>query len=760
MTHSRRISAIRLRPRALRARCARLCVFAIVTLGPLRGNAAAQDAIPGEAQAPFDESVRTEWPYGGGVVTLRSDAQENLSEHRYRAQGNVRITYKDFVITGDAAEYDAESGDGVLTGKIRFSQKELWLICSRAEFNFKTQTGVFYDASGYMDGEFFITGRTVVKTGGDTYRLEGASATTCPDNPPKWSFSAARTDVRVDRTARMRHTVFKVKGVPVLYLPFVILPMEQKMRSSGFVPFHTGNSPSKGRTFSEGYYQTLGRSADLMVYGDYFSLRGLAVGGIFRARPNPDTRFSLQAYGIDDKLGQGGVQLAVDGESRFKNGWRAVARVNVSSNFSFRQAFAESFNAATVSQERAVAFLSRNREGFSANLALERQEVIFPVRSLVITKAPSLELHSLGTPLGRTPFVLGFRASLDGVSRTDSLMETPKMVQRLDVYPRLSVRLPSVLGFSLMPSVGIRETFYGSRLSETEGSGIENRSLHRRYAELTLEARMPVLEKNFAASPAGDFIHSVEPFAVYRRIHGIRDLDKTIRFDEQDAIADTNEIEYGVVNRVFRNRRNEAGVPEKQEFLSFSLIQKYYFDPTFGGAFRPGEPNAFYPMNSVTGFYQTTTLSGLAPLSAIFRLTPGDGIHNEIRFDFDTRLQRWRSGSLSTLWQRGRFFLAGTYFKTRAVELGVLTSNHVQGQIQYGDENRGISAGAAISYNLRTSQWLNSNSSISYGWDCCGVAASFNQFDLGLRTESRLSFSFKLKGIGSFGNIKRPESLF
>ena len=90
------------------------------------------------------------------------------------------------------------------------------------------------------------------------------------------------------------------------------------------MPFQTGNSTSKGRVFSEGYYQTLGKSADLRIYGDYFSLRGLAVGGIFRIRPNPETRFSLQAYGTRDKLNQGGIQLIVDGESMLKGDWRAA----------------------------------------------------------------------------------------------------------------------------------------------------------------------------------------------------------------------------------------------------------------------------------------------------------------------------------------------------------------------------------------------------------------------------------------------------
>jgi LPS-assembly protein len=726
-----------------------LCVFASATLCLSQGM-----------QESTAQQVRHEFPYRDGIVTLRANTLEKSPKSRYLARGKVLLTFKDIIVSGDDAEYNEETREGVLTGHIRFSQKQQWLTCSRAEFNFATQTGVFYDASGYTDREFFITGRTIVKTGADTYRVEKGIATTCQPKAPKWIFSASRTEIRVDHTARMHSTVFKIKGVPVFYFPYLIFPLEKKTRSSGFIPFHTGSSTSKGRVFSEGYYQTLGKSADVLIYGDYFSLRGLAVGGIFKVRPNPETHFTLEAYGIKDKLNQGGIQLHVDGESQLKDGWRAVARVNISSNFSFRQAFSDSFRAATVSQERATAFLNRNHNSFSTNIAFERQEVIFPVRSLVIRKLPSLEFLSLGTPLGRSPFIFSLRSSLDGISRTDSVLQTQRMIQRMDVYPRLTVRLPAFKGFSLMPSVGVRETYYGARLADDSSSSVVNQSLHRRYADVNIELRMPVLEREFVSSRYGLFHHTIEPFVTYRRIDGIRDLHKTIRFDEEDAIADTNEVEYGIINRLFRNKHAESGSRENYEFLSFGLIQKYYFDPTFGGAFRQGQQNAFHPLDTVTGFYQTTVPSNRAPVSMIFRLSPQSSIHTDARADFDTRLLRWRNGSFATWWQQGKFILSGTYFRTSAVELGVLTSNHVQGQIGYGSPNRGFSSSLTVSYNLRTSQLLNSNSRLNYTWDCCGVALEFNQFDLGLRTESRFSFSFTLKGIGSFGNIKRPESLF
>jgi LPS-assembly protein len=165
--------------------------------------------------------------------------------------------------------------EGFITGKVRFTQKLQWLTCSRAEFNFSTHTGIFYDASGYTDRQFLISGRTILKTGPDTYRIDAGLITACLENRPKWSFSASRTNLRVDHTARLHDTTFKIKGVPVFYFPYMVMPLEKKRRSSGLVPFHTGNSTSKGRVVSEGWYQTLGTSADALIYGDYFTMRGL-----------------------------------------------------------------------------------------------------------------------------------------------------------------------------------------------------------------------------------------------------------------------------------------------------------------------------------------------------------------------------------------------------------------------------------------------------------------------------------------------------
>ncbi len=623
------------------------------------------NAFPGQASTGERTQVRTEIPIRDGneikKVVLVSDTQGSIGENIWQAKGDVKVYFEDIVITTDEIVFNRETKDGHTVGRTHFSQGKQWLTCSGFEFNFGTQTGTFYDATGYTDEEFLITGRTVVKTGKDTYSIRHGSVTTCQEENPKWQFSASRSEIRLDHTAHLRNTVLKVKGLPVFYTPYTIIPLEKKVRNSGFTTFSTGTSTSKGWVFSQGYYQTLGRSADLMVYGDYFTLRGLALGGSLRTRPNQSTHLNISAYGIRDKEDQGGVQLIVDGESRLTNGWRAVAKVNVTSSFEFRRAFSDSFKQATKSTEYSRVFLTRNHESFSTNIAFERNEVAFPVKSLITSKIPSLEFLSLGTPIGNSAFIFSFRSSIDGVSRKDSLAETEGIIHRLDLYPRLTLRLPPILGFSLSPSIGIRETYYGARFSENQEEEIVNQDLHRQYADLIIDMKMPSLAKDYDASWLGTFRHVVEPYATYRWTHGIEDPRKIIRFDENDAIADTSEIEYGLVNRFYTNKRNSDGTQEKHEFMSVGLIQKYYFDPSFGGAFQPGRANSFYPLYTVTGFYQTGIERRLSPISAIVRIWQQTGCTMTSE-RITTRLFSAGVTPVSRRMDRGEVSLSGTYF--------------------------------------------------------------------------------------------------
>src|SRR6185312_1556962 len=78
-------------------------------------------------------------------------------------------------------------------------------------------------------------------------------------------------------------------------------------------------------------------------------------------------------------------------------------------------------------------------------------------------------------------------------------------------------------------------------------------NLSRHYGELAVDVRPPSLEKTFTNDDGTTrFKHLIEPYLTYRLITGIgEEFNQIIRFDERDAVANTNEFEYAVINRFY-----------------------------------------------------------------------------------------------------------------------------------------------------------------------------------------------------------------
>ena len=64
---------------------------------------------------------------------------------------------------------------------------------------------------------------------------------------------------------------------------------------------------------------------------------------------------------------------------------------------------------------------------------------------------------------------------------------------------------------------------------------------------------------------SGEFLgrkwkHVIEPRVVYSYVTGVNNFANILRFDERDILTNTNEVEYGVVNRLYAKRK--SGQPE------------------------------------------------------------------------------------------------------------------------------------------------------------------------------------------------------
>lgn len=764
-------------------------------------------------------------------IAITADKQEGEVRDRVTIySGNVEIHYHgrygDIAIYADRITHNGLTEDLLAEGNVYFEQNGEKFVGERMEFNLKTERGSIFNPTGFTsstrDGTVLtIDASRADKTGEDTYNLSDAILTACGDRVPKWAFTAKRARIRVDHRAKVYNAFFRVKGVPVLWVPYASLPISKRDRSSGFLLPSTGSSNLKGRTAHVAYYQTLGRSADILFRTDVYSKRGIGLGFDFRARTNETSHIYFGSFTVLDRLfGQkgedaSGTSFYADAVHNFKNGFVAVADVNITSSYTFRNVFADNVLTAISPEERSIFYLNKNWRSYSFNAFFGEQSFFIgrflssdgkyirnPDGGLVgddqivkMRQFPAVELNKRSTKISESlPFYFSFESSLGGVRRSETrgdqaLLKTPSIVQRLDFFPRFTFPLKPIAGFTLTPTVAVRSTFYSDSLDPVQRQVVGS-NLFRNYAEVSVDIRPPALAKVYRHKDQTPwFKHVIEPYAEYRRIVGIDDFARTIRSDERDVVAETNEIEYGITNRFFVKRQSADGKSSQaHEWLDLTIAQKYFFDPTFGGAFKSCTQaeflsanctrNQFLPLMTLTGFNYAGLKRNSSPLNVRARMRPTDTLFADVRLNYDTEFHHLRDVVFGGGVAKGIFQVSNSWYYTRRVAVdkfreelpfdpSSLPGNQFDFSAFVGNPGRGPYGGFTIIYDLRNKYFDGTArksfdgspyrsmtalvSSAGWAWDCCSVQINSSTFNAGVRNETRYIFAFTLKGIGTFG---------
>lgn len=736
-------------------------------------------------------------------------------------EGNVDARIGTYRLQADKVTVYEETNKVIAEGNVVFDQGDQQRITgSRAEWNYKTKTGFFINSTGFtnqtQDGtRLYFTADRVERISLDTIIAENAQVTACDENVPKWSFHAKRVKIKTNDRVRLVSTTFRIKKVPIIYLPFASVSIKARDRASGFLTPSLGGSGSKGFRVSEAYYQTLGRSADVTLRGDLYSERGFGIGTDLRTRANSRSYLNAGFYYVKDRVlgpnedadhpDQGGSSLYVEGVHYFPNGFTAAADVNVTSNLAFRQVFSDSIQQAISPEERSQVFVNKDHKDYSFNF-LARAQVTSLVNSRIrIREMPSVTIDKRPSPLGffkKIPVYFSFEGGAEGVSRketTDDLTSfrndvgrdpiiSPSMVQRLDFHPR--VELPLFFGgWSLTAAAAGRVTFYSDSMDPALQK-VASRNVTRGYGEFEVDLRPPPLARDYRRKDGAFFFrHLIEPYITYRRIIGVNDFDRVIRFDYIEAVADTNELEFGIANRFFtrrstenvstaakkkaaRNRAKESKSTQPYEALTITMRLKYFFDRTFGGALKPGQRNQFYPIDTFSGFSYGGVPRAFSPLNLEVRYRPRADLFVDFRTDLDThggglRAMSATFGINKTLVQAFQTFYytravslvpsLARFVDTRGLEAGTLRGSQWSPSIFIGNRDKGLFGGASYFFDFqdrpdaRHNSLISSTLTVGYSWDCCAITAQNSTFDVGLRKENRVLFSFRLNGIGTFG---------
>ena len=192
----------------------------------------------------------------------------------------------------DRLEYDFETGEMILTGRVKLRYRDVDLSAGRIVFDRK---GLLLQAEGVPDSTGKVAelpvfrrdgeevrglhmtydlrtgqgqvaeGRTTferkilygdtIRTAQDrTVRIRGGSLTTCSRDHPHTDFYCRDLKVIPDDKAVARSVLFRVAGVPVMWVPFFVFPL-RKGRHSGLLTPSVGSNSRDGVFVNNlGYY--------------------------------------------------------------------------------------------------------------------------------------------------------------------------------------------------------------------------------------------------------------------------------------------------------------------------------------------------------------------------------------------------------------------------------------------------------------------------------------------------------------------------
>jgi LPS-assembly protein len=209
--------------------------------------------------------------------------------------------------------------------------------------------------------------------------------------------------------------------------------------------------------------------------------------------------------------------------------------------------------------------------------------------------------------------------------------------------------------------------------------------------------------------------------------------------------------------------------PQAREIVTWELRQKYFLDPTFGGALIAGQRNMFTTTADLTGIAFVTQPRHLSPLISRLRVETSAHTDAEWDLDYDFQGNGVNSSVLLANYHLGPVTVGGgdanLNIPAQTVTSGAATLprfNQFRAAIGYGRANkRGFSGAGSFGFDAESGQLQFIAAQTTYNWDCCGMTAEYRSYSVAnVRHENLFRFTFTLADIAAFGSLRRQERLY
>ena len=593
------------------------------------------------AQEDTPDDIPTPWHISADKISYDN------SQDRYIAEGNVAITKEDNHLSADIVRFSRETTTVSASGRVSLTSGEDVLTGSRMELDFASEIGRIEDAHLFSKpNHFHMSGKTIEKSGEDTYGGEQVTVSTCDGDCPAWRVTGKRLKVTVDGYGHITHGTLWIKNIPVFYTPFFSFPAKVS-RQSGFLAPQIGISDRQGLTYDQALFWAIDDHSDATFFVRHMSYRGIKAGLEYRYAGKAQSKGTLMVDGLSDrKVDNGSPNLSGNQDSwgysgdtvlrpnsdrywvRMKHnqnlprGYQAEVDLDIVSD----QDYLHEFRSGYAGYDSTEVYFSENFDR-----VLDRYDDPIRMNRLNIRKAWNgysingearwyddvirRRQGGTDTPLHRLPF-LGFNALKQKVLDTPFYFdldtgytyfyrETGTHGHRMTAHTRLYLPYRFEDRIALEPSIGLHQTIWETETADDDTAGMDT-SLYRGTYDLRLDLST-ALYRIFAGRDnkrisAKGLKHIIRPRVVYEYAPDFCQ-DEFPFSDSDDRIQTSHRLTYGLTNILI----SRSSMPEKieemgetqregldrmnyRQILRFSLEQSYDLEKSNDSETEPLSP--------------------------------------------------------------------------------------------------------------------------------------------------------------------------
>ncbi|HXV18875.1 MAG TPA: putative LPS assembly protein LptD, partial [Candidatus Omnitrophota bacterium] len=495
-------------------------------------------------------------------IQVRGDTVEYFhQENKAVGTGHVSIDYQDVKLTADKMTVYMATKTAVAEGNVRLTQRGSVFTGDRAEFDFGKKLGKVSNMNASIEPSYFGKAAEIQRVSEDHYRAVDSYVTTCCGDTPFYKVGSSEINIYPDEKIEARNAILYIRNIPVIFIPyFVVYNVDFNRFPVQIIP---GKNSEWGAFVLSKWRYHLAQSPTFESKGnvlvDWREKRGVGVGVENFYKGDKVGRGSIKAYYIDDD----GAPTQIDSE-RYRGQWRHqsnltadttfTAEINklsddtVIKDFFFREEYEKD-----AFPDNYLSIITAKPEYTFSVLQRSRLDDFFTV----VERSPELKFDTHTKQFADTPFYMRQELQFTNLKKEFANTSRDYDATRFDTNHTL-LYAGKVGPVSVTPRIGTRQTYYsrdnaGEReiVRGTFDAGIDlSTKFYKTYDVYIEKFGLDYNQLRHIFTPTVSYNYRPNPTIARTTLQ---------QFDEIDAIDKQHLIRFGFENKLQTKHKNKKG---------------------------------------------------------------------------------------------------------------------------------------------------------------------------------------------------------